>query len=108
MEVDVGAWTGLNGVDIEAGWPTLYAGHTTKLALTFAAPDGENFDAVAARGKAFLAELTEPALLFTHGATMAVLRGLALGLGYEQTLELDHQQGVVYKIEANRETVLTA
>ncbi|RFP89455.1 histidine phosphatase family protein [Rhodobacteraceae bacterium 63075] len=105
-EAAAGAWQGLTEAEIAARYPELYARHETRLSLGLGAPGGEGFHDLAARCDAFLSELTGPSVIFTHGVTLAVLRGLALGLGEQEVLGLDHRQGVIYAIEDGRERVL--
>lgn len=105
-EAAAGAWQGLTEDEIAVRDPELYARHETRLSLGLGAPGGEGFDDLAARCGAFLSELTDPSVIFTHGVTLAVLRGLALGLREQEVLGLDHRQGVIYAIEDGRERML--
>lgn len=105
-EAAAGLWQGLTEAEIEARWPERHAQHKTRLSLGLGAPGGETYDDLAARCGAFLAELTGPSVIFTHGVTLAVLRGIALGLSEDEVLWLDHCQGVIYAIEDGAERVL--
>lgn len=105
-EVRAGRWQGMTDAEMEADQPHIFAEHQTRIAVSFHTPDGESFEEVEARCRAFLAELTGPSLVFTHGVTMAVLRGVLLGVGYRGIVELDHRQGVIYAIEGAKERVL--
>lgn len=105
-EASAGHWQGLTEAEIEAKFPQAFAAHPTRLSLGMGAPGGESFENMAARCGDFLAELSEPSVIITHGVTLAVLRGLVLGLGYEAILQLDHRQGVVYALRGGSEQVL--
>jgi len=105
-EAAAGAWQGMTEAEIAARYPEQYALHETRLSLGLGAPGGEGFHDLAARCGAFLSELTGPSVIFTHGVTLAVLRGLARGLSERDVLGLDHRQGVIYAIEDGRERVL--
>ncbi len=95
-EIDVGDWTGLSrdemraSVDLapEAGFLALYA----------LAPGGESFDALFARGRAFLADLEGPAIIVTHGITSRILRAVALGLDLVGAETLPGGQGVIHRV----------
>lgn len=86
-ETSVGAWEGLDGDEVEAGWPGQMAGwHGDP---TFAPPDGESRTDVAARALPVVAELDAElageearatAVLVTHGGTTIALTASLLEL----------------------------
>lgn len=72
----------------------------------FESPGGEGFEAIVGRVSSFLNDLEEPSVIFTHGMTSVVLRGLCLGLDKTGMLQLEKEQGVVYRVADGTETVL--
>lgn len=105
-EISAGSWDGTHLEDIERTHGHLFEQARNAFELMFLAPDGEGERSVLDRCSAFLSERTEPAILVTHGATLCVLRGLLRGLAFEDTLDLGHEQGCIYKIEKGIETIL--
>ncbi|WP_166417315.1 histidine phosphatase family protein [Cochlodiniinecator piscidefendens] len=106
MEISAGQWEGVTRRDIEKGWPDLFNASQTTIDLFMAAPGGEGYETLYNRCKAFLSNLDQPSIVFTHGTTMAVLRGIARNLSYEQVTQLDHRQGCIYHISDEHETIL--
>lgn len=107
IEINAGDWEGLTKSDIAADWPNLFEACKTKLELFMNAPNGEGFETLNHRCCRFLNDLTSSAVVFSHGATIAVLRGIACGLSYAEILQLDHKQGCIYRIENGQEKILT-
>ena len=78
-ETSVGAWEGLTGAEVEAGWPGGMA--TWRHDATWAPPEGEARVAVAARARPVVDELVEEltddepqtAMLVAHGGTIIAL-----------------------------------
>ena len=58
------------------------------------------------RASAFLGSLDGPSVIVAHGIINAVMRGLILGLTRAETGRLEHEQGVVLRLEAGTETTL--
>lgn len=106
-EIDAGDWEGVTRLDIEAGWPDIFNRCQTSIELFMYAPNGEGAEVLDERCKRFLSDLKRPSVIFSHGTTIAVLRGIARGLTFEQMTQLDHQQGCIYVIENGQETLLT-
>ncbi|MGH0002024.1 histidine phosphatase family protein [Pseudovibrio ascidiaceicola] len=101
-EINFGAWEGLTkqevknlvGDDFESGlWH-------------FQSPQGETFEAISGRVQHFLEELTEPAVVVTHGITSIILRGLYMGLNTLELLQLPRKQGCIYHLSNGSEQVL--
>lgn len=105
-EISAGSWDGAFLDDIERTNAPLFEQARNSFELMFLAPDGEGEEAVIERCNSFLCDLTGPAVLITHGATLCVLRGLLRGLAFEDTLDLSHEQGCVYAIKNGFETIL--
>ena len=105
-EITAGRWDGAFLSDIEQSNGHLFEQARNAFELMFLAPDGEGEAAVQARCNAFLQDQNQPTICVTHGATLCVLRGILRGLSFDATLDLDHEQGCVYKIENGKETIL--
>ena len=102
MEVSFGQWEGLTRAEIDVRWPENRA-CADPFAWHFTAPGGERFDALCARAKAFLDDLTGPAVIVTHGITSRVLRGLWLGQDMDGMAAIEGGQGVVYHLSQGRQ-----
>ncbi|SDZ37264.1 probable phosphoglycerate mutase [Jannaschia faecimaris] len=72
----------------------------------FTAPGGEDAASAEARVAHFLAELTGPTIVVTHGVTSILLRARTLGTPRSGWDAMDDPQGVVHWIENGRETLL--
>jgi broad specificity phosphatase PhoE len=78
-ETSVGAWEGLTGAEVEAGWPGEMA--TWRHDATWAPPEGEARVTVAARARPVVDELVEEltedepqtAMIVAHGGTIIAL-----------------------------------
>ena len=98
MEVHFGDWQGMLTEDIAAQWPDLYATEKGDLDWFFRSPMGETYEDLSKRTKRFLDELSEPAILVTHGITSRALRAHWLGLSYDEMKTLRGGQGNVYHL----------
>ncbi|MFT4715787.1 MAG: broad specificity phosphatase PhoE [Paracoccaceae bacterium] len=74
----------------------------------FKVPGGESFEQMHSRCLSFLSDLTRPTVIVTHGITSRVLRGIWLGLEMDEMGKLDCDQGCVYCLSKNAQTVLAA
>lgn len=99
-EIAAGAWEGRLRAEVATGEGDLF--------LYAGAPGGEGLDALQARVAAFLADLTGPSVVVSHGLLGKVLRGQACGLDAEGMDRLSNLQGCVYLLENGAETVLEA
>lgn len=97
-EISVGEWEGLRRGDLVAGRPTDES-EEDALWLYERAPGGEGFEALHTRCVDFLASLSGPSVLVTHGITSRMLRLIALGKDISQIAMLPGGQGVVYHVE---------
>lgn len=103
-EISLGAWDGMTDEDIEFAFPGARDG-TTRWNWQFASPDGEGYDALAARLGAWLAEATAstaPLVAVSHGMAGRVLRGLYAGLDRDETLKQDVPQDAVFRLAGGR------
>lgn len=109
-EISVGAWEGQLRLDAIASTPAaagLRADETGSYDLFCLAPDGEGEVAAKSRLEDFLAELTGPTVIVSHGIITAMLRGHLCGLDRAQTAALPHTQGAVFQILKGQETIFT-
>ena len=106
-EVDTGDWAGLHISDIIDDDKRMAKPHTVGwLSAYFSSPNGESYDLFKSRLLAFLASLQKPTVIVTHGMVGFVLRGLYLGLTFEQMAGQVGGQGVVFHLSDGREAVL--
>lgn len=78
MEIDVGEWSGRLRSELQALRPDLFSDDPSqRLAWYDAAPGGEGYVGLKARAASFLADLTGPTIVLTHGITLRMLRSLA-------------------------------
>ena len=96
-EISVGDWEGLRRADV---MPSLVADESEESALELydLAPGGEGFLALHVRCRDFLATLSGPSVLVTHGITSRMLRLIVLGLEIDKIGTLPGGQGVVYHL----------
>ena len=100
-EIKVGDWSGLlrDTLPMPDG-PDPYA-------LQYdMAPNGEGLNAVEIRARAFLAELTGPAVLVTHGITSRVLRRIVIGDAALAEVTAHGGQGCIYHLKDGQQTLL--
>ena len=102
-EIDVGDFSGHCYPDLVAAHPHLFEGG--RLAWYDRAPGGEGLAALRARAEAFLADLTGPALIVTHGITLRMLRLVALGRPDTLLEDMTVEQGAVHVIRAGQHSV---
>ena len=101
-EIGVGDWAGRLRADLPQG-----AGPDPYLAQYEMAPNGEGFAAVNARAKAFLAELTGPTVLITHGITSRAIRAIVVGEQALASPSVHGGQGCVYHLKDGVQKLLT-
>ena len=104
-EVALGSWEGMTNTEIRAAYPTLVAG-VTEHGWGFRSPDGETFDAVAARVKAWLAERRAPVIAVAHGMLGRVLRSVYTGMPPDRAMAEPLAQNVVWHFCDGAMTVL--
>lgn len=97
VEVDVGDWSGRTSYEVtQMAGPDL---PTDPFERNYLAPNGESFHDMCARVRSFLADLTGPSIISTHGITSRVMRGLVLGLDFEGMRQIEGGQGCVFHIQ---------
>ncbi len=98
-EIGFGQWEGKTQGEIDLGWPELSKlADEDPIVWNFQSPEGESLTDLERRVDAFLAELTGPAVLFTHGILSRVMRARWLGLNPYEMLELPGGQGVIFHL----------
>ncbi|MFI0397117.1 histidine phosphatase family protein [Paracoccus jiaweipingae] len=95
-EIGMGDFTGAFLDDLRRADPALFG--AGGLGWYDRVPGGEHLTPLATRLRGFLAGLTGPAVIVTHGVTLQVLRLLALGQDLSQLDALAQEQGAVYHI----------
>ena len=93
-EIDLGAWNGQSRADIEQE-----LGYKLGFMEVYARSPGESLGDLYTRCRAFLDDLTGPAVLVTHGITSRVLRALAMGQPPHDFDKIPGGQGVVYQVK---------
>jgi len=104
-EVALGSWEGMTNVEIHAAYPAVVAGASPH-GWGFRAPDGEPFDAVAARVNAWLAEQNAPVIALAHGMVGRVLRSVYTGMPREDAMADPLGQDVVWHFRSGAMSVL--
>jgi len=102
QEIDFGTWEGSTREEIKNQIDYAFEDGT----WNFRSPGGETFEMISKRVLAFLRDLTEPAIIVTHGTTSIVLRGLCIGLDQTEILKLPKDQGCIYHLLNGKETIL--
>jgi broad specificity phosphatase PhoE len=98
-ELTLGSWDGLTYREIEARSPGIFDGDG-RYKWYFRAPDGESYDAFAARVGGWLGEQDDaaPIIVVAHGLVSRVLRGLYAGLLRTVALTLPVPQDRIYRL----------
>jgi broad specificity phosphatase PhoE len=98
-EISVGSWDGLTYSDVALRSPGIFDG-AGRHDWYFRSPDGDTYEAFAARVAEWLREAVEQRLLVavTHGIVSRVLRGLYAGLPREVALVLPVPQDKVFRL----------
>ncbi|MBL1435264.1 MAG: histidine phosphatase family protein [Rhodobacteraceae bacterium] len=105
-EVHFGAWEGKTHQEVFG--PIDIDTSEQRIEHYFGSPGGENFNDMEQRCHGFLRELDGPSIIITHGITSRILRGIWLGLGLNEMLDLPIGQGCVYHLHAGAEHCLQA
>ena len=98
-ELSLGSWDGLTYGEIAARCPGVFDGRG-RYEWYFRSPDGERYDAFAARLGELLAELkaVHALVVVTHGLVTRLLRGLYAGLPREAALLLPVPQDKIFRL----------
>ncbi len=104
-EIGVGGWQGWLMDDIIAA--SGLSEEATMYDYYSAAPGGEGFEALKVRVLDFLATLTGPSVIVTHGITSRMIRTLATGRDLDRLDEVPGGQGVVFRLRGGEHETLT-
>ena len=102
-EIFMGDWEGYYASEVAERWPDTYTAIPTVLERCLQAPGGEGWDSAVGRAEDFLASLTGPSVVVSHGAIGMILRGLLRGLDRTAMGALQADQGVVLKLVDGQE-----
>jgi broad specificity phosphatase PhoE len=97
QEIAFGRWEGFTRAEIEAKWPGSLDG-MRELDWSLHSPDGETYDMISARVQSWLDALDGPVIAVSHGMTGRFVRGLHLGLSYEEVLQLPTPQDLIWHL----------
>ncbi len=97
-EIEVGEWSGMRRSDLKYDG-NLDEGPDGPIGLYEQAPGGEGFDALEARCRSFLGDLTGPTVVVTHGITSRMLRTIVLGLGRSELGKIAGGQGNLFHLK---------
>ena len=104
-EVSVGAYEGLLFEDVMAEHTQNHP-EDGPFDWQFHAPGGESWDEFHGRIESWLAALSGPAVVVTHGITSRVMRMIALGLSREAVADLPGGQGIIHRIRDGQADIL--
>jgi probable phosphoglycerate mutase len=101
-EMSWGDWDGLNGAEIEAGWPGAMAARRLDH-WNYQPPHGESYVMAAQRAQPALDDIAalaaeRPVAVFAHGGIGRVLRGLFLCVPDAEILTMDQPQDAFYRL----------
>ena len=103
-EIGMGSWDGLTDFEIDLASPGARDG-STRYDFFFRAPDGEGYEAFAARLRSWLDEALaspRPIIAVSHGVAGRVLRGLYAGLDPAEALKLPAPQDAIFRLAEGR------
>lgn len=100
-EVYLGPWEGHLYADLAQAEPEGVGGKSI-LQICLSGP-GENAAALRARIGGFLADLTGPAVIVSHGVALTILRAIVLNAGDAEMEAMSRDQGVVWELRDGRE-----
>ncbi|MFV2052525.1 histidine phosphatase family protein [Aliiroseovarius sp. YM-037] len=103
QEVSAGAWEGLTRDEVRLRLNNADLG---EFEMFTNAPEGESFNALYDRCAVFLAELSGPTAVVTHGITGSVLRGILLRLSVDEMEHLPREQGRIYAVSGGQEVLI--
>jgi probable phosphoglycerate mutase len=104
MEINLGDWSGLTDEEAQARDPAMWEKRVADKWNVSVPGGGENYAMVAERLSEWVRELDRNTAAISHGAATRILRGLLLGLGWQEMSALDERQDCVFRY---RDGVLT-
>jgi broad specificity phosphatase PhoE len=100
QEIDLGQWDQLTEEEARALDPAYYD-RRARDKWNVPALGGEDYEDVATRLRAWIADLKSDTFAVSHGAATRILRGLFLGLDAARMSALDEPQGVVFRVRGS-------
>ena len=97
MEINLGAWSGLTDDEARALDPAMWDKRIHDKWNVRVPGGGENYAMVAERLTAWASELDRDTVAISHGAATRILRGLFLGVDWEQMSGFDERQDCVFR-----------
>lgn len=112
IEMSWGDWEGLNGTEIEAGWPGEMAARRLNR-WHHTPPNGESLAMATERARPALDEIVllaadRPVAVFAHGAIGRVIRGLFLRAPDSEIVAMDQPQDAFFSLHAGEVTRIPA
>ena len=101
-EIYMADWEGHLYADMRAKQPDFFESRST-FDVIIDSP-GETYENMADRLNAFVAELTGPSVIVSHGIALTFLRGAILGSTRDQMRDMKREQGVVIEVRDGVET----
>jgi broad specificity phosphatase PhoE len=104
MEIDLGDWSGLTDEEAKERDPAMWEKRLNDKWNVRVPGGGENYAMVAERLIEWASEFDRDMVAISHGAATRILRGLCLGLSWQEISALDERQDCVFRY---RDGVLT-
>jgi probable phosphoglycerate mutase len=98
-EIGLGDWDGLTDAQAKGLDPAFYEKRMADRGEIRIPGGGENYADVARRLESWIGDLKADTFAVSHGAATRILRGLFMGLGWNEITRLDEQQGVLYRVQ---------
>jgi probable phosphoglycerate mutase len=98
-EIGLGNWDGLTDAQAKALDPAFFEKRMADRGEIRIPGGGENYADVARRLESWIGDLKADTFAVSHGAATRILRGLFMGLGWNEITRLDEQQGVLYRVQ---------
>ena len=97
MEIDLGAWSGLTDDEARALDPVMWDKRLHDKWNVRVPGGGESYAMVADRLTDWARDLDRDTVAISHGAATRILRGLLLGLTWQEMSDLDERQDCVFR-----------
>jgi broad specificity phosphatase PhoE len=102
QEINLGSWDGLTDAQAKALDPAVYENRTAHKGTVRVPGGGEDYEDVARRLESWIGDLKADTFAVSHSAATRILRGLFLGLSWDEISALDEKQDVVFRVRANQ------